>query len=200
MMSHSNDTPTPSGALTASDFRTSARGGAERYSRQTLFTGIGREGQERIAQARVLIVGCGATGSVLANNLARAGVGHLRIADRDFVEGNNLQRQVLYEEDDALAGLPKAIAAAQRIGRINSLVEVEALPTDVTAENIEEMLEGVDLAMDGTALCSRTSSDNVDVCRSPPPHFCLLRVSTTHIATGFASFRSRFSARPFTRP
>ena len=145
-------TPHPiSGASAATD-RTlpPALGGVERYSRQTLFAGVGREGQERLARARVLIVGCGATGSVLANNLARAGVGHLRIADRDFVEGNNLQRQVLYEEEDALAGLPKAVAAAQRIGRINSLVEVEPLATDVTAENIEELLEGVDLALDGT--------------------------------------------------
>lgn len=123
---------------------------AERYTRQTLFAGIGRAGQERLGRARVLIVGCGATGSVLANNLARAGIGHLRIADRDFVEGNNLQRQVLYEEDDVLRGLPKAVAAAERICRINSLVTVEPLVTDVTAENIEELLEGVDVALDGT--------------------------------------------------
>jgi adenylyltransferase/sulfurtransferase len=123
---------------------------AERYARQTLFTGIGREGQERLGRARVLIVGCGATGSVLANNLGRAGVGHLRIADRDYVEGNNLQRQVLYDETDVLRGMPKAAAAAERLRQINSLIEVEPLMTDVTAENIEELLEGVDVALDGS--------------------------------------------------
>ena len=149
-MSNSTNTPTSSDTSATTDPRVRALSGAERYSRQTLFAGIGREGQERLARARVLIVGCGATGSVLSNNLARAGVGHLRIADRDFVEGNNLQRQVLYEEDDALVGLPKAVAAAQRIHRINSLVGVEPLATDVTAENIEELLDGVDLALDGT--------------------------------------------------
>jgi molybdopterin/thiamine biosynthesis adenylyltransferase len=122
----------------------------ERYARQTLFTGIGAAGQERLSKARVLIVGCGALGSVLANNLARAGVGHLRIVDRDYVEGNNLQRQVLYEEDDVRQGMPKAIAAAERLRRINSLVTVEPHTTDVTAENIEELLEGVDVILDGT--------------------------------------------------
>ena len=122
----------------------------QRYARQTLFHGVGREGQERIGRARVLIVGCGATGSVLANNLARAGVGYLRVVDRDYVEGNNLQRQVLYEEDDVLAGMPKAIAAAQRMRKINSLIEVDPRVTDVTADNIEELMDGMDLALDGT--------------------------------------------------
>lgn len=125
-------------------------GAGERYARQTLFFGIGSAGQERLGHARVLIVGCGATGSVLANNLARAGVGHLRLADRDYVEGNNLQRQVLYEEEDVLRGMPKAAAAAERLRHINSLVQVEPLVTDVTADNIEELLDGVDLALDGT--------------------------------------------------
>lgn len=122
----------------------------ERYARQTLFMGIRREGQERISRARVLIVGCGASGSVLANNLARAGVGHLRIADRDYVEGNNLQRQVLYEEEDVVRGMPKAVAAAERLRRVNSLIEIEPVVADVTAENIEELLDGVDVALDGT--------------------------------------------------
>src|SRR5260221_2387013 len=125
-------------------------GAGERYARQTLFFGIGGAGQERLGRARVLIVGCGATGSVLANNLARAGVGHLRLADRDYVEGNNLQRQVLYEEEDVLRGMPKAAAAAERLRHINSLVHVEPLGNDVTADNIEELLDGVDLALDGT--------------------------------------------------
>src|SRR5262249_40174769 len=125
-------------------------GAAERYVRQTIFAGIGREGQKRIGRARALVVGCGATGSVLANNLARAGVGHLRIADRDYVEGNNLQRQVLYDEEDVRRGLPKAVAAAQRLRAINGAITVEPWVTDVTAENVEELLEGVDVVLDGT--------------------------------------------------
>ncbi len=122
----------------------------DRYSRQTLFAGIGQAGQERLARSRVLIVGCGALGTGLANLLARAGVGYLRIADRDFVEANNLQRQNLFEEDDAAQGMPKAIAAAQRIARINRDVTVDPHATDVTAENIEDLLDGMDLALDGT--------------------------------------------------
>jgi molybdopterin/thiamine biosynthesis adenylyltransferase len=125
-------------------------GAGERYARQTLFAGIGLGGQERIARGRVLIVGCGALGSVLANNLARAGVGHLRIADRDYVEGNNLQRQVLYVEDDVRRGMPKAAAAAEYLRRVNGLITIEPLVTDVTAENVEELIEGVDLVLDGT--------------------------------------------------
>ncbi len=123
---------------------------SSRYSRQTLFAGIGPAGQERLTRARVLIVGCGALGTNLANLLARAGVGYLRIADRDFVEENNLQRQTLFEEDDATKGMPKAVAAARRIGHINSQVTVDAHTTDVTAENIEDLLDGADLALDGT--------------------------------------------------
>ncbi|MFI5273694.1 MAG: ThiF family adenylyltransferase [Ktedonobacterales bacterium] len=122
----------------------------ERYARQTLFAGIGREGQARIGAACVLIVGCGAMGSVLANNLARAGVGRLRIVDRDYVEGNNLQRQVLYDEDDVRRGMPKAAAAAANLRRVNSAITVEPVIADVTADNVEELLEGVDLALDGT--------------------------------------------------
>src|SRR5262249_3792444 len=100
-------------------------GAAERYVRQMIFAGIGREGQERIGRARVLVAGWGATGSGLANTLARAGVGYLRIADRDYVEGNNLQRQVLYDEEDVRRGLPKAAAAAQRLRAINGAITVE---------------------------------------------------------------------------
>ncbi len=143
----------PPGAATPDSADPRVRRGlaaADRYSRQTLFPGIGREGQERLGRARVLVVGCGATGSVLANNLARAGVGFLRIADRDFVEGNNLQRQVLYEEEDALDGVPKAIAAAERLRRINSAIEIEPRVTDVTADGIEALLDGMDLILDGT--------------------------------------------------
>jgi molybdopterin/thiamine biosynthesis adenylyltransferase len=111
----------------------------QRYSRQTLFSGIGGGGQERLSRARVLIAGCGALGSVLANSLARAGVGYLRLVDRDFVEGNNLQRQVLYDEQDALDGLPKAIAAERALRRINSLVTVDAHVSDITADSIESL-------------------------------------------------------------
>lgn len=122
----------------------------ERYARQTIFPGIGADGQQKLGQARVLIVGCGALGSVLANNLARAGVGFLRVVDRDYVEGNNLQRQVLYDEVDVLRGMPKAIAAGERLRRINSTIEVDARSTDLTAENIEALLEDVQLVLDGT--------------------------------------------------
>ena len=98
-----------------------------RYVRQMRYAPIGKAGQERLLASRALIVGCGALGSVLANTLARAGIGHLRIVDRDFLELNNLQRQVLYDEDDVAAGLPKAIAAKNRLDRINSQIEIEAI-------------------------------------------------------------------------
>jgi adenylyltransferase/sulfurtransferase len=127
-------------------------GGARdaRYSRQTLFTGIGPAGQERLGAATVAIVGCGALGTVLANNLARAGVGHLRIADRDYIELNNLQRQVLYDEDDIARALPKAAAAAEKLRRVNSEIVVEASVQDVTADTIEPLIAGADLVLDGT--------------------------------------------------
>jgi molybdopterin-synthase adenylyltransferase len=146
-----SDPISQSGRPTVEDDRLErSLGPTERYARQTLFGGIGHAGQERIAASHALIVGCGALGSVLANNLTRAGVGHLRIADRDYVEGNNLQRQVLYEEADVRRGMPKAIAAAERLRQINCLVGVEPLATDVTAENIEELLDGIDVVLDGT--------------------------------------------------
>src|SRR5579871_917490 len=122
----------------------------DRYARQTLFAGIGRAGQERLLAARVAIIGCGALGTVLANNLARAGVGHLTIADRDFIEANNLQRQVLFDEDDLARNLPKAIAAVEKLRRINSEIEVTALAEDINADNIEAIVASVDLIMDGT--------------------------------------------------
>ena len=96
----------------------------ERYSRQILFRGIGVEGQQKLAAARVAIVGCGATGSALAGLLARAGVGTLRIIDRDYVEPSNLQRQSLFDEKDAAESLPKAIAAARKISAFNSQIEL----------------------------------------------------------------------------
>lgn len=122
----------------------------ERYSRQMLFPQIGRSGQERLASGRVLIVGMGALGTVLANHLVRAGVGHVRIVDRDYVEASNLQRQMLFDEDDYRAMLPKAEAAARKLRRINSSVHIESYVTDVTPLNIDELAEGVHVIADGT--------------------------------------------------
>ena len=122
----------------------------ERYSRQILFSDIGREGQEKLIASRVLIVGCGALGASHAEMLARAGVGKLRIVDRDFVEFTNLQRQTLFKESDAADRLPKAVAAKTRIAEINSEVDVEAIVADVNNSNVESFLDGVDLVLDGT--------------------------------------------------
>lgn len=121
-----------------------------RYARQMRFAPLGVEGQRRLLGSRALVVGCGALGSVIINTLARAGVGNLRIVDRDFLELNNLQRQVLYDEDDVAAGLPKAIAAKNRLARINSEIEIEAHVADVDPTNIERLLAGVDCLVDGT--------------------------------------------------
>ncbi len=122
----------------------------ERYSRQILFRGIGEEGQRRLIASRVAIVGCGATGSALAGLLARAGVGRLRIVDRDYVEASNLQRQSLFDEEDAAQSLPKAIAAARKIAEFNSEIAVEAKVEDLVPANVEALLEGFDLILDGT--------------------------------------------------
>src|SRR5205085_8479510 len=122
---------------------------SSRYARQMRFAGIGVEGQRKLLGSQALVVGCGALGSVIANTLARAGVGKLRIVDRDFLELNNLQRQVLYDEDDVAAGLPKAIAAKNRLERINSQIEIEAIVADVDHTNIERLLAGVDVIVDG---------------------------------------------------
>jgi molybdopterin-synthase adenylyltransferase len=122
----------------------------DRYSRQILFRGIGVEGQTRLAQGRIAIVGCGATGSALASLLARAGVGTLRIIDRDYVEASNLQRQSLFDEKDAAESVPKAIAAARKIAAFNSDIAVEPLVEDVTPRNIDSLLEGMRLILDGT--------------------------------------------------
>jgi len=122
----------------------------ERYSRQILFRGIGAEGQKRLAAGRVAIVGCGATGSALASLLARAGVGTLRIVDRDYVEASNLQRQSLFDEKDAAESLPKAIAAARKIATFNSEIVVEARAEDVVPGNIHALLEGMDVILDGS--------------------------------------------------
>jgi adenylyltransferase/sulfurtransferase len=122
----------------------------ERYSRQILFHGIGAQGQRRLATSRVAIVGCGATGSALAALLARAGVGTLRIIDRDYVEPSNLQRQSLFDEKDAAESLPKAIAAARKIAAFNSEIVVEPRVDDVIPSNVEVLLDGIDVIIDGT--------------------------------------------------
>ena len=122
----------------------------ERYSRQILFSGIGKEGQRQLLQARALIVGCGALGSAHAESLARAGVGKLRIVDRDFVEASNLQRQTMFTERDAEERIPKAVAAANHIREINGEIEVEPEIADVNHSNIERLLQDCDLVLDGT--------------------------------------------------
>jgi len=122
----------------------------DRYSRQVLFRGIGEEGQRKLLAARVLIVGAGALGTAHAEALCRAGAGHLRIVDRDFVESSNLQRQTMFTESDAEQRLPKAIAAANHLRDINSDIEVEPLVADVNHSNIEQLLAGCDVVLDGT--------------------------------------------------
>jgi molybdopterin/thiamine biosynthesis adenylyltransferase len=123
---------------------------SERYSRQILFSGIGAKGQRRLARARVAIVGCGALGTAQAEGLARAGVGKLRIADRDFVEASNLQRQTMFTESDAAERLPKAIAAANHVAEINSDIEVEPKIIDVNYSNVERLVADCDVVLDGT--------------------------------------------------
>ena len=122
----------------------------ERYSRQIQFHGIGAEGQRKLAAARVAIVGCGATGSALAGLLARAGVGTLRIIDRDYVEPSNLQRQSLFDENDAAESVPKALAAARKIAAFNSGIVVEPQVADLTPANVASLLANSDLVLDGT--------------------------------------------------
>jgi molybdopterin/thiamine biosynthesis adenylyltransferase len=122
----------------------------DRYVRQMRFAPLGEEGQRRLGAARVLVCGCGALGSMIAALLARAGVGKLRIVDRDFLELNNLQRQMLYDEADVAAALPKAIAAANQLHKINSAIEIEPIVADVTAANVLALCDGIDLILDGT--------------------------------------------------
>jgi molybdopterin-synthase adenylyltransferase len=123
---------------------------SDRYSRQILFKEIGEAGQRRLADARVVIIGCGALGSAQAESLARAGVGSLRIVDRDFVEASNLQRQTLFTEHDAEERLPKAVAAANHIREINSETKVEPEVVDVNHSNVERLIKGCQLVLDGT--------------------------------------------------
>jgi adenylyltransferase/sulfurtransferase len=122
----------------------------DRYSRQILFPGIGQGGQGKLAQSRIAIVGCGATGACVAGLLARAGVGHLLIIDRDYVEPSNLQRQSLFDEADAAESIPKAVAAVRKISAFNSEVRAEPAVADLTPENIESLLGEADLILDAT--------------------------------------------------
>lgn len=122
----------------------------EKYSRQILFAGIGDEGQERLLRSSVVLVGCGALGTVTANLLVRSGVGRLRIIDRDFVESSNLQRQTLFDESDARDALPKAVAAERHLRTVNSDAAIEPLIADLNSQNAVELLSGFPLILDGT--------------------------------------------------
>jgi len=120
-----------------------------RYARQVILPFLGEEGQQKLLDSKVVLIGCGALGTGIANNLVRAGVGHLKICDRDFVELNNLQRQTLFEESDVENNLPKAAAAAAQLRRVNSGVTIEPVVADVNFTNIESLIEGADLVLDG---------------------------------------------------
>ena len=122
----------------------------EKYSRQILFAPIGEEGQRRLLASSIVIVGCGALGAAAANLLTRAGVGRLRIIDRDFVEPSNLQRQTLFDQSDALAALPKSVAAQRKLHSINSTVSVEGVVADLGPGNASDLLACFDLILDGT--------------------------------------------------
>jgi adenylyltransferase/sulfurtransferase len=120
----------------------------DRYSRQELLRYITKQGQEKLSRGRVVIIGCGALGTTIANNLVRSGVGFVRIVDRDLVELSNLQRQILFDEDDV--GSPKALAAANKLKRINSEINIEAVVDDVSYKNIESIIKKMDVVVDGT--------------------------------------------------
>jgi molybdopterin-synthase adenylyltransferase len=122
----------------------------DRYSRQILFNGIGKAGQQRLRASGAVLVGCGALGSVIADLLVRAGLGRLRIIDRDFVEASNLQRQTLFEESDARESLPKAAAAGRHLRSVNSDVAIEGVVADLTPKSAPDLLTGFDLILDGT--------------------------------------------------
>ncbi|MDR1605265.1 MAG: ThiF family adenylyltransferase [Gracilibacteraceae bacterium] len=127
----------------------------DRYARQVSFRGIGRPGQEKLLSSRVAVVGLGALGSVIANALARAGVGYLRLIDRDYCEITNLQRQILYTEEDVRQQQPKAVAAVEHLRAVNSEIKLEPVVADFNSGNAERLLAGLDLVVDG--------SDNFEV-------------------------------------
>ncbi len=121
----------------------------DRYSRQTILPVIGRDGQERLLQSNVLVVGCGALGTVTATQLVRAGVGTVRVVDRDFIEYHNLQRQILFDEEDVRQQIPKAKAAERHLRKVNSSVQVEGIVEDVNFTNVQRLVQGADLIVDG---------------------------------------------------
>ncbi len=123
---------------------------SDRYSRQSRFSRVGTAGQDRIRDALVVVIGCGALGCASVELLARAGVGRITVVDRDLVELSNLQRQLLFDEADAAAGTPKAVAAAEAVRRINSHVRVRPVVADVTADNVEQLIDGAQVVLDGT--------------------------------------------------
>lgn len=142
---------------------------ADRYSRQTRFAPLGPDGQAKLAAARVAVVGCGALGSVVAMTLARAGVGFLRLVDRDIPEPSNLPRQVLFDEADVAAGLPKAVAAAGRLATINSQIAIEPVVADLSAANAADLLGGCDVIVDGSDNFEARFLVNEVACRSRVP-------------------------------
>ncbi|MFC1864352.1 ThiF family adenylyltransferase [Chloroflexota bacterium] len=121
----------------------------DRYARQIIFPGIGEDGQRKLSSSYIVIIGCGALGTIIATSLVRAGVGKVRIVDRDFIEYHNLQRQVLFDEDDIKNQLPKAIAAERHLRKVNSSIEIEGIAADVNYTNIERLISGADLILDG---------------------------------------------------
>ena len=142
---------------------------ADRYSRQTRFAPLGPDGQAKLAAARVAVVGCGALGSVVAMTLARAGVGFLRLVDRDIPELSNLPRQVLFDEADVAAGLPKAVAAAGRLATINSQIAIEPVVADLSAANAADLLGGCDVIVDGSDNFEARFLVNEVACRRHVP-------------------------------
>ena len=122
----------------------------DRYEKQRNFEGIGHEGQDKLKDSSALIIGCGALGTVVANSLVRSGVGHIKIVDRDFVELSNLQRQTLFDEEDAKNSVPKAEAARKKLMKVNSTIKIETFIKDVNSITIEELAEGVDIILDCT--------------------------------------------------
>lgn len=145
----------------------------ERYIRQMTFTKIGREGQERLLSSRVAVVGMGALGTVAANHLCRAGVGYLRLIDRDLVELSNLQRQILYTEEDARQSIPKAVAAAEHLRLVNSEITIEPVAAELNAFNAEALLQDVDLVIDaGDNFAVRFLINDVCEKRAIPWIYC----------------------------
>ena len=140
-----------------------------RYVRQEIFELIGPEGQRRISAASVVLVGCGALGTNIANNLARSGVGRLRIIDRDVVELDNLQRQVLFHEGHVRRRAPKALAAVEQLREVNSSIALEAKVCEVSSANVQELLAGFDLVMDGTDNVQTRSLINEACLKSGTP-------------------------------